>query len=660
MKKKKLLLCLLPLILLVGCNSTSTDSGNNTDSKDNTTDKTDTDSNTSYDNEEEKVEEEDEIDIEKDFDDQTEEDIEEDEDNTIDVSTIESAGQYKISDGGTYVITGSNEDARIVVDSEEDVKLILNNLTLTSLTDAPIEVKGAKSIEIYIPSATKNTIADSENNTLEAAIIVKKVPLNITGEGYLYVSGNGLSTDTIDSGVAIQAAKGLNILNTHLIVTSSNSHALNSKAGVEITNAKLTLTSLKDAIHSKEGGLTIEDSTINFDTHGDGVDALTDVTIKNTNAHIVTHGDFVKYNSSDDTDGTLYDDSRYVVDGSYYKKVGKDEMTRYNTRYYLNQKCKGVKSEGKVTIDGGDYYFSTDDDSIASDTQVDLLDGEFRFYTLDQAINSEQTLNIGAEGNTENHDSFKITIFNAFEGIQGAYINFYDGYTYIVSSDDGINASSDTVSDVSMNFYSYSTVVINSGTDGVDSNGSITLDGGNLFVFGPSSGGDSSLDFDKTFNYISGDLFAFSQTGMIETPNTDKMNVLSLNLGSYSANDMITVLFDDYEYSAILPKAYSSMNVIVGGSKVVTGKTATILKGAKSTATFKNNFYVGENVSTDGSEILTIEVKSGLTSYGSGNNQGGGGDQPGGNPGGNPGDGGNRPGDGGNSGPGGDNGKPGN
>ena len=185
-----------------------------------------------------------------------------------------------------------------------------------------------------------------------------------------------------------------------------------------------------------------------------------------------------------------------------------------------------------------------------------------------------------------------------------------------------------------MNFYSYSTVVINSGTDGIDSNGSVTLDGGNLFVFGPTSGGDNSLDSDKTFNYLSGNLFAFSQTGMIETPNATNMNVLSLNLGSYSANDMITVLFEDYEYSAILPKSYSSMNVIIGGSKVITGRTATILKGASTTAKFENYFYVGENQSSNGNEIASVVVKSGLTTYGSssgqGGNPGGGGNRPGG------------------------------
>ncbi len=624
MKKRHLLFCLLPLLLLTGCNSTSNNSSDGDNSNKGEA------SNTDYTNDVDKFSEENPIDIESEINDQTTESFNEGTD--VDISTIENGGSYTIENGGTYIIHGSNENARLIVNSKEDVRLILNGLTLTSLTDSPIEVKNANSFELYIASATKNTISDSSNNTLEGAIVVKKTPLNITGKGYLYVSGNGLSTDEIDSGVGIQAAKGINVENAHIVVKNSNSHALNSKTGFSVTNAKLSLTSNKDAIHSKEGGLSITSSSINFDTHGDGVDVLTDVNIKDTKAHIITHGDFVLYNSLDDTDGTLYEDSRYVVDSSYYKKISKDDLNRYKTRYYLDQKCKGIKSEGTITIDGGDYYFYTDDDSIASDTQIDLLDGDFRFYTLDQAINSQETLNLGEKDNSQNHDTFTIKIFNSFEGIQGGVINFYDGYTYVVSEDDGINASSDVLTDVSMNFYSYSTVVINSGTDGIDSNGSITLDGGNLLIFGPKSGGDSSLDFDKTFNYLSGKLFAFSQTGMIETPNTTNMNVLSLNLGSYSANDMITILFEDYEYSAILPKSYSSMNVIVGGSKVITGRTATILKGASTTAKFKNYFYVGENLSSSGSEIVSIEVKSGLTSYGSSNGQGGnpGGNRPGG------------------------------
>ena len=61
-----------------------------------------------------------------------------------------------------------------------------------------------KSFTIKALEKTKNFLSDSANNTLEVAVIVKKVPLSILGKGYLYVSGKGKSDDTTVSGVGIQ------------------------------------------------------------------------------------------------------------------------------------------------------------------------------------------------------------------------------------------------------------------------------------------------------------------------------------------------------------------------------------------------------------------------------------------------------------------------
>ena len=95
-----------------------------------------------------------------------------------------------------------------------------------------------KSFTIKALEKTKNFLSDSENNTLEAAVIVKKVPLSILGKGYLYVSGKGKSDNTTVSDVGIQAAKGIQLENTHVIVKESLSHARNAKAGFTIKNAK--------------------------------------------------------------------------------------------------------------------------------------------------------------------------------------------------------------------------------------------------------------------------------------------------------------------------------------------------------------------------------------------------------------------------------------
>lgn len=648
MKQKQLMLLLPAALLLAGCGnetggnaSSSYESSSTSDtSSASTTGSTGSGSSSSStggtsgttDNDAFSFAEEEVPDIESDLDTQEKESITE-EGTKVDVSTLEAGSKYTITEGGTYILSGSNDNARIYVNSSGDVKLILSDLTLTSLTDAPIEVKTAASFEIYLPSGSKSVISDSENNTIDGAIVVKKTALNISGSGYLYVSGKGLATDDIDSGVGIHAPKGVNIKDAHIIVSESNSHAINGKAGVSIKNAKISVTSKKDGIHSAEAGIDIESSTFIADTYGDGADATTTLTLTDVTTHIVTHGTFTLYDSSTDTDGELYEDSKYVKDGTGYKKISSDDMSRYNTRYYLAEKCKGLKADGAVKVTGGDYYIHSDDDSLASDTSIDITDGDFVIYTLDQAINSDQTINIGSSEDSSHDDDFIIRIFNSFEGIQGGEINFYNGYTYIISSDDGINATSDTLSSVSMNFHDNSIVWINAEGDGIDSNGTITMDGGDLYVFGPTSGGDSSLDFDKSFVMSGGNIFAFSQQGMIEVPSSNGVNIASINLGSYSKDQVVTIASEAYEFSAVLPKAYSSMNVIVAGALLTTGSTYNVYTGGSSSAEYVNNVHVGDASLTGGTSVTSFTVTSGVNNVGSstgGQGGPGGGEGPGG------------------------------
>ncbi len=565
---------------------------------------------------------EDTPDIESDLSSQEKETVNEGE--VIDVSSLEEGATKKITEAGTYVLKGENSNARIQFNTSGDVKLILLDVNLSSEEDAPIEVKGASSFLIYLPSGTKNIISDSENNTLDGAIVVKKTALTISGEGYLYVSGRGLSTDTIDSGVAIQAAKGVVIQDAHIIVPESNSHAINGKAGVTIENAKISIKSLADGIHSKEGAVFLSSSVFVSDTYGDGIDATASLDIKNATTHIVTHGTFVLYDASNDTDGSLYEDSKYIKNGDGYKKISSDDMSHYTTRYYLKEKCKGVKSDGALSIDGGDYYFYTDDDAIASDLSIDITSGDFVIYTLDQGINSDQLINIGSPDCESRDTNFAIRIFHSFEGIQGGEIHFYNGYTYIQSDDDGINATSDTLTSISMNFHRNSIVNVNASGDGIDSNGSITMDGGDLYVFGPTNGGDSSLDFDGSFTFSGGNLLAFSEQGMVEVPTSSGANIVSLNLGSYSANQVFTIVGVGYEFSAILPKSYSSLNVIAGGPYLLTGGSYNVFTNEVCSASFVNNVYVGSAITTSGTSVTSFTVQEGVTTVGGSSQPGGG------------------------------------
>ena len=645
MKKRYLIIPILSLSVLASCNQNNSSGVSNTSSTGGSSSTSTSTTIGNYTNDTFEFVEEDFPSIEQDYSSQEEETIEGEE---IDVSTIDSGSTYNIKDGGTYVLSGTNSNARIVVKTSDEIKIILNGVNLTSLTDSPLEIQKASKVTLYVASKTKNYFADSQANTLEATILVKKVPLSIEGSGYLYVSGNGLNNDEIDSGVAIQDAKGVSITNTHVLVTSSNSHAVKAKLGFTSNNAKLSLVSSADGIHTgydsdddgnitDVGNITITDSLIACKSNGDGIDSEGVITITNTTTHIQTSGEFTLYDSSLDTDGSLYESSVYVKDGSSYKKISSDDLNKYSTRYYLQQKCKGIKSSDAVTISGGSHYLYTTDDCIASDTSIDIKSGDYTLYTLDQGINSDKILNIGEESRTENDSDFVIKIFNSYEGIQGGNINFYDGYTYIISQDDGINATSDTTDySVSMNFHQYSTVYINANGDGIDSNNDVSMDGGNLYVFGPTSGGDSSLDFDGNFTYTGGTIVAIGQQGMVQTPSTDSINVLSYNLSSYNSGDILSVSDDNNEWSVILPKSYSQLNMIVGSSSITSGNTYSFYTNPSTNASFKNGTYVGSKVYS-GTTSISLTASKGLSTYGSSSSQpGGGGNQPGGNqPGGN-------------------------
>ncbi len=646
MKKSYLALTLLSSVLLLGCannsgTSSSVSSANESSSgstsyefsetkpQDSETSKTDSSSSGgSFSNEEFVYEKESYPNIEEDFSSQEAEALPEG--TSVDLSTLGEGEVFSITEGGTYIVSGSASNASISVKTSGDVVLYLNGMSLTSLGDSPIYVQKASSLTIHVASRTKNYVADSSSNTLDAAILVKKAPLYIEGEGYLYVQGNGLSNDEVDSGVAIQAAKGVHVEDTHVLVTQSVSHAIKAKLGFSSKNAKLSLVSSKDAIHTgseeddsgvvtEVGNVDIEGGILASSTKGDGIDSEGEITLKDVDTHIETEGTFVLYSSSDDTDGTLYEDSRYVKSGDSYKKIGSDDMSRYKTRYYLEQKCKGIKSAGGISVSGGHHYLNTTDDCVASDTSISLASGEYVLYTLDQALNSDQALNVGEEGATSQDEDFTVKIFHSYEGIQGGCINFYDAYTYIVSEDDGINATSDTDGySVSMNFHANSTVWISADGDGVDSNGDITMDGGELYVFGPTNGGDGSLDFDGSFSYTGGTILAVGQQGMVQTPDASSVNVLSYNLSSYSADTLVSILGGELEWSFILPKSYSQMNVILASPQISVGVAYSLHSNLTNGARYRNGVYVGEAVSSVSSESsISITVKKGLNTYGS-------------------------------------------
>jgi hypothetical protein len=164
------------------------------------------------------------------------------------VTVTDSA--YVIVKPGTYELSGTlkNGQVRVSVDKTEDVTLILNNLTATSLTSAPLYIESCNKINIELASGSVNTLTDARvyvypdaNTTKPNACLYSSDDMDIGGSGTLIVNGN------YNNGIGCK--NDLRIKDCTLNVTGVN-NILKGNDSVEIENATVKLSGGEDAIKS--------------------------------------------------------------------------------------------------------------------------------------------------------------------------------------------------------------------------------------------------------------------------------------------------------------------------------------------------------------------------------------------------------------------------
>ncbi|HFI0084636.1 TPA: carbohydrate-binding domain-containing protein [Streptococcus suis] len=154
----------------------------------------------------------------------------------------------KITEGGTYILTGSTT-AGITVETDANVRIILAGAEISSSDTAAINVISADNVELELQDGTTNTVKDTSNHTdtnIEGAIHVE-ADLTITGNGSLTVEGN------FQDGI---------VSTDDLVIDAGN----------------ITVTAVDDGIRGKDS-LTINGGTINVTAGGDGIKAETALTI---------------------------------------------------------------------------------------------------------------------------------------------------------------------------------------------------------------------------------------------------------------------------------------------------------------------------------------------------------------------------------------------
>ena len=474
-----------------------------------------------------------------------------------------------ITTGGTYRIAG--EVADITVDApEETVVLVLDNA----------KVSGRITID-----------ADA------AALVL---------EGNSTVAATGLGSDE----GAIHATSDLTVTGSGALAVESDGDGVVAKDDLVIAGGSLTINAGDDAIRDTDSVSVNDGAALDLTAGGDGIAATKDD--DDTKGWIHIAGGDVDINATDDSLSAFND---VIVTGGNLNLTAADKGINAG-RYILH-------SSGQVRVDAAD-------DAVHSDGALRLSGGDIEVTAQDDGVHAEVAAVL---------DGAKLTVLNSEEALEAGLITISDGEIALTATDDGINASgSTTVEDglaakesddadtstaaddgfatpdaagmpqppsgvegmpqpssgmegmpqppsggdgpmentgASLTI-SGGTVIVHASGDGVDSNGDATITGGNVTIFGPTSGANGALDTNGELTITGGELWAVGSAGMAESPSTSSSQAWVQASVDLQGGEDVTVADKNGNPIATLTSEKDAQNVVFSSPSIEASGSYTI------------------------------------------------------------------------------------
>lgn len=206
---------------------------------------------------------------------------------TLNKTSIKSTGSgiqvsgkdVTITEAGTYTISGTLDDGRILVNTAKtnDVELVLNKVSITCSNQAPVYVKSANSVTLNLQSGTTNIISDGSKYTFSSASVTEPNAA-IFSEDDLKIKGSGTLTVTGNYADGIATKNDLIISEGNVNVTAHDD-GLRGKDSVRIKGGNVSVTSeghgvkITNETESSKGYLLVEKGSLSIDSEKDGVHA---------------------------------------------------------------------------------------------------------------------------------------------------------------------------------------------------------------------------------------------------------------------------------------------------------------------------------------------------------------------------------------------------
>ena len=524
---------------------------------------------------------------------------------TVTGSGIEVDGNtILITKGGDFTVTGSLDDGMIKVNSEDKVKLRLSGMSLTNSSGSAIYFENTEKGFITITENTENYLSDSSEYSIEDAdaALFSNDDLEIKGSGTLTVEGNykhGIASDddlTIENGT---------------IKITSVEHGVKANDKVSITGGDLDITA-KTGKGIKAGEeLVIDAGTVNIvSEESEGIESKGTLTINGGDINIKSADDGINTGMESSTNEQSFG-GRNFGEGNMNENGEMPQMGEDGQMPQMDGRMGGRMMQGE----GGEMMPPMQDGTgkmgrpdMQNGNMMPPMQGEDgnmpqmrggKNFDGNMSENGEMPQGGRMMPPTDENGEMQMRggrNFSEGEMPQGGQMGGFGGFGRI----DEETAAAHAITINGGNIY------VNAKGDGIDSNGSLTINGGKVIVDGPEMSGNGPLDSEGTMAINGGEVITLSSAGMLQLPNnSDGQNILRvLFTNQGKAGDKVTV-------------KDSNGNEVLSHTAVM-GYAALVYSSPELKEGNDYSIYVNDEL------YETVTVTSGTTSVGTASGQMGG------------------------------------
>lgn len=490
-----------------------------------------------------------------------------------------------ITDEGTYLLTGSLSDGQVIVDADDKkVQLVLDSVDINCDASTALYVKAADKVFVTLASDSENSLSNTSDFV---AIDANNIDAVIFSKDDLTLNGSGTLTVTAKYGHGIVSKDDLVITSGTYQITAAK-HALSGQDSVRIADGILTLNAGTDGIHSEntdddaKGFIYIANGDISITADSDGFDAEETLQVDGGNIEVYAGDDGL--HSDDDliiTAGTINVTKSYEGLEGMTVTIEDGDISVVSSDDGINASGDGTSGESSQ----GGTPPEKPDDSDSTEDRPEPPNG------FDKNDNSSADSNSDSNSDSKSAD---LPDGNAGPGDGnggpgGGNGGPGGGNGGPDGSNGGPGGGMEEATDYNLIQISGGKIYINASGDGIDSNGNLTVTGGEIYVDGPTSGGDGALDCSGTALISGGTVIAVGSSGMAE--NFDSSSAQGSMITTVS-DSMITsdITLTDSEGNTIVSyspsKEYSS--VVISCADLKEGETYTLVAGDTSTSVSLN------------------------------------------------------------------------